>query len=176
MQSLLTSDHQLRSPAMVFPGNALKLISVAICLAGLVATATLPGARPESGNWLSGDFEHLNEIVHRPSHCNPFRMSFGSSTNRPDFERSFAPLDAPGSYQLSAKGLNLFLDKPSGKIVTNDNVNNKVAEGSTFNSTFTVLYGRVTYNFSGPEVPGVVSAAILLGTSAFPTATPLLMR
>ncbi|KAM5544408.1 hypothetical protein V8D89_002068 [Ganoderma adspersum] len=89
-------------------------------------------------------------------------MSFGSSTNRPDFERSFAPLDAPDSYELSAKGLSLFLDKPSGKMVTQDHVNNKVAEGSTFNSTFTVLYGRVTYNFSGPAVPGVVSAAILL--------------
>ena len=51
---------------MVVPGNALKLISVAICLAGLVATATLPGARPESGNWLSGDFEHLLELLGRP--------------------------------------------------------------------------------------------------------------
>ncbi|PIL25480.1 hypothetical protein GSI_13370 [Ganoderma sinense ZZ0214-1] len=89
-------------------------------------------------------------------------MSFGTSTNRLHFERSFAPLDAPDSFELSGKGLSLFLDKPSGKVVTEDHVNNKVAEGSTFNSTFTILYGRVTYNFSGPAVAGVVSAAILI--------------
>ncbi|KAI1785812.1 glycoside hydrolase [Ganoderma leucocontextum] len=89
-------------------------------------------------------------------------MSFGSSTNYPDFERSFAPLNAPDSYELSAKGLSLFLDKPGGKVVTKDHINSKLAEGSTFNSTFTVLYGKVTYNFSGPAVPGVITAAILI--------------
>nr|VWO96434.1 Carboxylic ester hydrolase (EC [Ganoderma boninense] len=147
---------------MVAPGHVLKLISAVISVAGPVSTATLSGAISEPRNWLSGDFEHLNEVVHRPSHCEPFRMSFGPSTNRQDFERSFAPLDAPNSYELSARGLSLCLDKPSGEVVTKDHVNSKVAEGSTFNSTFTVLYGRVTYNFSGPAIPGVVSAAILL--------------
>ena len=163
---------------MVASGNALRLFgfSVIMSLADPVATAALLGARPSSGNWLSGDFEHLNEVVPHPSHCNPFRMSFGSLADYLDFERSFAPLDGPNSYELSAKGLSLFLDKPSGKVVTKDHVNNKVSEGSTFNSTFTVLYGKVTYNFSGPAVPGVVSAAILLGVFVLNARFPSLMR
>ncbi len=162
---------------MVAAQKVLELICVAVSMAGPVAAAGLLGARPDSGNGLSGDFEHSNELVHRPSHCKPFHMSFsGSSTNYPDFEKSFAPLDAPDSYELSANGLSLFLDKPSEKVVTKDHVNSKVAEGSTFNSTFTVLYGRVTYNFSGPAVPGVVAAAILIGVfglhAAFPSLIP----
>ncbi|TBU30083.1 glycoside hydrolase [Dichomitus squalens] len=98
----------------------------------------------------------------RPSHCDPFHMAFDSSTNYPDFERDFSPLDGPHSYQLGSGGLSLFLDKPDGRITTKDGTNNKVAEGSTLNSTFTVLYGKVTYTFSGPAVPGVVTAAILI--------------
>ena len=67
----------------------------------------------------------------------------------------------------------MFLDKPAGRITTKDGVNSQVAEGSTFNSTFTVLYGTVTYTFSGPAVPGVVTAAILIGLSPFMCTTAL---
>ena len=109
----------------------------------------------------------------RGSHCDPFHMTFDSSTNYPDFERDFAPLDGSSSYELGSGGLSLFLDRPSGRIATKDGVNSQVAEGSTFNSTFTVLYGKVTYTFSGPAVPGVVTAAILIGLSLFLCTTAL---
>ncbi|KAI0703930.1 glycoside hydrolase [Earliella scabrosa] len=89
-------------------------------------------------------------------------MNFDWSTSGPDFERNFAPLSPPDSYSLDADGLKLFLDKPAGRINTKGNVNDKVAEGATFNSTFTVRYGKVTYTMSGPAVPGVVTAAILI--------------
>ncbi|PIL25461.1 hypothetical protein GSI_13351 [Ganoderma sinense ZZ0214-1] len=72
-------------------------------------------------------------------------MSFATSTNRLNFKRSFALLDAPDSYAPSAKGLSLFLNKPSGKIVTQDHVNSK--------DHIQLLWACVA---------GVVSAAILI--------------
>ncbi|KAI0793621.1 glycoside hydrolase [Fomes fomentarius] len=89
-------------------------------------------------------------------------MEFGSSTSVPDFERDFDPLSPPSSYSLDADGLKLYLEKPASEVTTKGNVNSEVAEGATYNSTFTVRYAKVTYTFSAPAVPGVVSAAILI--------------
>ncbi|RDX47171.1 glycoside hydrolase [Lentinus brumalis] len=89
-------------------------------------------------------------------------MTFDSSTSASAFKRDFTPLSPPGSYSLDSDGLKLFLDKPDGKIARKGHTNTRVADGATFNSTFTVRYAKVTYAFSGPAVPGVVTAAILL--------------
>ncbi|KAI0742066.1 glycoside hydrolase [Daedaleopsis nitida] len=89
-------------------------------------------------------------------------MSFDTHTPTPEFERNFAPLSPPSSYSLGADGLNLYLDKPAGKVTTTGHMNDKVGDGSTFNSTFTVRYAKVTYTFSAPAVSGVVTAAILI--------------
>ena len=140
-------------------------------LGGLVDAAIM--SRTTSGSGLSGASSAVLAPRARGSHCDPFHMTFDSSTNYPDFERDFAPLDGSSSYELGSGGLSLFLDKPSGRITTKDGVNSQVAEGSTFNSTFTVLYGKVTYTFSGPAVPGVVTAAILIGLSPFMCTTAL---
>ncbi|KAI0709629.1 glycoside hydrolase [Cerioporus squamosus] len=91
-------------------------------------------------------------------------MAFDSSTSASAFERDFDPLSPPGSYSLDTDGLRLFLDKPDGKITRKGRTNSKVADGATFNSTFTVRYGKVTYTFSGPATPGVVTASILLAS------------
>ncbi|KAI0334623.1 concanavalin A-like lectin/glucanase [Cubamyces sp. BRFM 1775] len=93
--------------------------------------------------------------------CTPLRISLGSS-DPAAFHTSFVAISPPGSYELASDGLELFLDRPRGQIATKGNVNNKVAEGATINSTFTILHGRVTFTFSGPSVAGAVTAAILI--------------
>ncbi|KAJ2972406.1 hypothetical protein NUW54_g12274 [Trametes sanguinea] len=95
------------------------------------------------------------------SDCVPMSITLDSS-HAMDFDRSFIPVSPAGSYQLASNGLQLLLDRPQGKIVTKKNVNDKVAEGATLNSTFTILYGMVTFMLSGPATPGVVTAAILI--------------
>ena len=42
----------------------------------------------------------------------------------------------------------------------------RALDGVHINQRTTFRYGKVTYKFSGPAVPGVVSAAILIGTAA----------
>ncbi|KAH9926330.1 glycoside hydrolase [Epithele typhae] len=96
------------------------------------------------------------------SSCMPTSWFFSDSTPTHDFLGAWQPLDSPNSYAFGPDGLSLFLDKPGGKIATEGNTNSRVAEGSTFNSTFTIRYGKVTYVLSGPDVAGVVTAAILL--------------
>ncbi|KAI8974592.1 concanavalin A-like lectin/glucanase [Trametes punicea] len=97
----------------------------------------------------------------KASRCTPFSVSLDSS-KAADFHRSFTAISPPGSYELDSDGLHLFLDRPHGQVVTHGNVNDKVAEGATINSTFSLLYGTVTFTLAGPAVPGVVTAAILI--------------
>ncbi|CDO68170.1 hypothetical protein BN946_scf184938.g22 [Trametes cinnabarina] len=113
------------------------------------------GSRPG----LTGLGEHHARTV--SSACTPVSISLDSS-HAPEFKEHFVPVSPAGSYELGSNGLQLFLDRPQGKIATKQNVNDKVAEGATLNSTFTLLYGTVTFTFSGPATPGVVSAAILI--------------
>ncbi|KAI0819579.1 concanavalin A-like lectin/glucanase [Trametes gibbosa] len=95
------------------------------------------------------------------SQCEPYTVSLRRS-HAADFEKHFVPISSSESYELSSDALDLYLDRPRGRITTKGNVNDKVAEGATINSTSTFLYGKVTYTFSGPAVAGVVSAAILI--------------
>lgn len=62
--------------------------------------------------------------------------------------------------------MQLYLDKPPGTVHMKDGVNDVVAEGATVNSTFTLLYGKVTFEISAPAVPGVVTAAIMISDDA----------
>ncbi|OSD00131.1 glycoside hydrolase family 16 protein [Trametes coccinea BRFM310] len=126
----------------------------------LLARATTVGSvgSPDRSGSL-GLKEHYARSV--ASDCVPLSITLDSS-HATDFYRSFVPVSPAGSYQLASDGLQLFLDRPQGKIVTKQNVNDKVAEGATLNSTFTLLYGTVTFTFSGPATPGVVTAAILI--------------
>ncbi len=72
------------------------------------------------------------------SQCTPLSISFDSA-RAADVDRSFVAISPPGSYELDSDGLQLFLDKPHGSVTTKGNVNNKLAEGATINSTFTLL-------------------------------------
>lgn len=57
----------------------------------------------------------------------------------------------------------MYLDRPDCKVTTKDKVNDVLGDGATINSTFSLLYGKVTIEMSAPSVAGVVSAAILIG-------------
>ncbi|KAJ8454800.1 hypothetical protein ONZ51_g12818 [Trametes cubensis] len=112
-----------------------------------------------------GGFRTSDDTAHKArgtaSQCTPFSIAL-SSSDTAAFDTSFVAISPSGSYGLVQDGLELFLDRPRGQITTKGNVNNKVAEGATINSTFTLLHGRVTFTFSGPSVAGVVAAAILI--------------
>lgn len=113
----------------------LKTFLILVSLAGPALTAALSGSR--LSRFRAVGYDSHGEP---PIHCDPLYMEFGSSTSVPDFERDFDPLSPPSSYSLDADGLKLYLEKPAGEVTTKGNVNSEVAEGATFNSTFTVRY------------------------------------
>ncbi|OCH84696.1 glycoside hydrolase [Obba rivulosa] len=109
---------------------------------------------------------HHRELVSRStSDCQELSSVFATGDISTTSDTSFVAISPVGSYSTGPGGLELFLERPSGKITTKDGVNDKVATGATVNSTFTILYGRVTFYVSGPLVPGIVTAAILVGDS-----------
>jgi len=75
---------------------------------------------------------------------------------------SFVAISPIGSYQTTYAGLELYLTKPDGKITTTKGVNDKIAPGATINSTFTLLYGKVTFEVAAPTVAGIITAVILM--------------
>lgn len=123
--------------------------------------------------------------------CEPFHSTFPPSSISDYNSHSYSPFVAispPGSYKTGDQGLELFLDKPKGVIRTKDGVNDKLADGATVNSTFTIMliflpfisavtnltnggavyrYGKVVFEVKAPVVPGVVTAVILIGKFPF---------
>ncbi|KZP16624.1 glycoside hydrolase family 16 protein [Athelia psychrophila] len=98
--------------------------------------------------------------------CQPFHSTFPagsvSASRSLGDSSAFVAISPEGSYRAGSNGLELFMQKPEGGIVTRGGVNNKVADGATVNSTFTFLYGKVTYEVSSPLVAGAVTAVILI--------------
>lgn len=127
--SLAPSSRSLDFSATL--GN-MKLLTSVFCLglAGL-ATSRLPGA--------FDDLRLDSTLRPRRSQCEPFSINF-SGFQSSEFTRYFVPISPAGSYELGSDGLDLYLDRPHGKINTKGNVNDKVAEGATINSTATLLF------------------------------------
>ncbi|KAL0953714.1 hypothetical protein HGRIS_004906 [Hohenbuehelia grisea] len=101
------------------------------------------------------------------SKCSPFWTTFPASAvaNAGSGSNSRAPfvgITPPTSYKATGNGLQMFLDRPKWEVTTANGVNDFVGEGSTLNSTFTMLYGRVTWVLSTDAVPGVITAAIFI--------------
>ncbi|KAF8519666.1 glycoside hydrolase family 16 protein [Gautieria morchelliformis] len=100
--------------------------------------------------------------------CTPFSTSFspGSITSGKTSSAPTPPFIAitpSDSFTTTKDGLSMFLRKPPGDITRTDGVNSQLGEGTTINSTFTLLYGKVTFEVSFPTlVPGVVVAVILI--------------
>ncbi|KDQ50393.1 glycoside hydrolase family 16 protein [Jaapia argillacea MUCL 33604] len=99
----------------------------------------------------------LSYALPSPTSCHPFRTIF--TTSQSD---SFIAISPRNSYNMAGDGLHLYLDNPGGDVTRKGGVNNKVADGATFNSTFTFLYGKVTFDLYAPIYAGVVTAAILI--------------
>ncbi|KAI0825608.1 glycoside hydrolase [Irpex lacteus] len=98
------------------------------------------------------------------SQCTPFHSRFDQSdiSNSPYASTPFVGVSPQGSYSVGTSGLELYLEKPNHPVKTKDGVNDIVAEGATVNSTFTVQYGKISFEVAAPIVPGVVTAAIML--------------
>jgi hypothetical protein len=98
-----------------------------ICILSLILTCTLA--------------MHIT----RSSSCESFHSSFPASSvssrslsNRVP-NSPFVAISPEGSYRTGNDGLELFLQKPDGRIISKGGVNDKVADGATVNSTFTLL-------------------------------------
>ncbi|KAH9817345.1 family 16 glycoside hydrolase [Melampsora americana] len=63
-------------------------------------------------------------------------------------------------------GVELILQPPAGPVTTSKDgsTNDKLGDGATINSTFALLYGKVTFTLQASSVPGSVTAAVLIGT------------
>lgn len=76
----------------------------------------------------------------RQSSCQPFQTTFSTQdVSRSGSSAPFVGVSPEGSYVVTEQGLELYLDRPEGPIHTKDGVNDKVGEGATVNSTFTIL-------------------------------------
>ncbi|KAI0915250.1 hypothetical protein AcW1_007081 [Taiwanofungus camphoratus] len=96
------------------------------------------------------------------SQCQPFQCTFDPADVSTELNTPFTAISPQESYNFAQDGLQLILERPNGTITTKDGINDRLGDGATINSTFTVLYGKVTFTVSGPLVPGVVTAAILI--------------
>lgn len=72
------------------------------------------------------------------SQCQPFQSNLGPSSVSSDGSKDFVAISPSGSYSTSGNGLELYLKKPKGSITTKDRVNDKIGDGATINSTFTL--------------------------------------
>ncbi|TFL05289.1 glycosyl hydrolases family 16-domain-containing protein [Pterulicium gracile] len=92
--------------------------------------------------------------------CQPRKTTFSSSRS------GYTPIK-PSTISLSHQGIELHLARPEGKIsVLKDGTNDKQSVGATVNSTFSLWYGKVSFEISAPTVPGVITAAILISDSS----------
>ncbi|KZT43070.1 concanavalin A-like lectin/glucanase [Sistotremastrum suecicum HHB10207 ss-3] len=92
--------------------------------------------------------------------CRPSKTTFTSSTTLGPAE-AFVALSPSDTYELTDNGLELHLQRPEGTVTTSKGVNDKLGDGATVNSTFSFLYGKVTYEVEAPRVAGVITAIIL---------------
>lgn len=91
---------------------------------------------------LTSLFQIVSTNVIRGSNpgCQPFHTTFSSSDAVSRSTGTPFIADSPeGSYAVTGQGLELYLDRPQGKITRKGGVNNVVADGATVNSTFTFL-------------------------------------
>ncbi|KAJ6581445.1 glycoside hydrolase [Mycena capillaripes] len=96
------------------------------------------------------------------STCRPLDITFDESSS-PSFDSHFVPISPADSYSLTSNGLELYLYKPNGHVTTSAGVNDKMGNGATINSTFTLYTGKVTVQVASPTVAGVVVAWIWIG-------------
>ncbi|KAK0434626.1 glycoside hydrolase [Armillaria borealis] len=60
----------------------------------------------------------------------------------------------------------MYLLKPEGPVKRTGNVNNKIGQGATINSTELCVHGKLSFEVTVPTVSGVVTAIILIGSAS----------
>jgi len=98
------------------------------------------------------------------SQCTPMVENFQSSKLPPSWIELSSNSQA---YKMNpGGGVNLFLNPPAGSVSTSADgkTNDKLGDGSTLNSTYSFLYGKVSYTVTASDVPGAVVALVLFGT------------
>ncbi|KAJ7668360.1 glycoside hydrolase family 16 protein [Mycena rosella] len=111
------------------------------------------------------NFCKASEHNPRTAQCQPLHIVFDQSAS-PSFNSHFTAISPEGSYALTDKGLEMNLYKPNGRVTTSAGVNDKIGDGATINSTFTLSAGKVTFQVSSPTVSGVIVAGILIGDTS----------
>ncbi|KAI9617587.1 hypothetical protein H4Q26_012885 [Puccinia striiformis f. sp. tritici PST-130] len=68
---------------------------------------------------------------------------------------------------IAGGGVNLALNPPKGPVSlsADKKTNDKLGDGSTLNSTYSFLYGKVSLTVAASDVPGAVVALVLFGTT-----------
>ncbi|MBW0465999.1 hypothetical protein O181_005714 [Austropuccinia psidii MF-1] len=136
-----------------------------------------PGLQKSPRNWRKFQARALNR-QQAPLPKTPKGSSSSKSICQPRLDRFTTPVSAAGSswralstrrdsYQMTpGGGAELILNPPQGvvKVSADGKVNDKLGDGSTFNSTFSLLYGKVTVTMTAAPVPGAVTALVLMGT------------
>ncbi|KAJ7091321.1 glycoside hydrolase family 16 protein [Mycena belliarum] len=110
---------------------------------------------------LCGASEHSSRADAR---CQPLQARFSDAPS--SFNSYFTPISPEGSYSVTDAGLEMYLFKPDGRVTKSAGANDRLGNGATINSTFTLSAGKVTIQMSAPTVAGVITAAILIGDSS----------
>lgn len=78
----------------------------------------------------------------RQSFSSTFPTGSVSPAHSSDGSSPFIAISPEGSYRVSNRCLELFMQKPRGEIASKGGVNNLVVDGATVNSTFCFLYAK----------------------------------
>ncbi|KAJ7449671.1 concanavalin A-like lectin/glucanase domain-containing protein [Mycena latifolia] len=109
------------------------------------------------------NFCNAAEHSPRDTRCQPLNMMFSDKSASPSFNSRFTPISPERSYALTDKGLEMYLYKPNGPVTASAGVNDKLGDGATINSSFTLSAGKVTFQMAAPTIAGVIVAGILIG-------------
>ncbi|SJL03436.1 uncharacterized protein ARMOST_06791 [Armillaria ostoyae] len=100
--------------------------------------------------------------------CQPFHTTFPSgSVSNTGSDSLFRALSPPETYETGDDGLAMYLLKPEGPVKRTGNVNDKIGQGATINSTELCVHGKLSFEVTAPTISGVVTAIILIGSDSF---------
>lgn len=133
--------------------SALLLIVLCSGLSEVLSRTVTPKSRATAG------------LARSVSECTPMVEKFQSSR----LPASWIQLSTnPQAHKMiPGGGVNLALNPPVGPVLLSSDgkTNDKLGDGSTLNSTYSFLYGKVSLTVAASDVPGAVVALVLFGTT-----------
>lgn len=102
----------------------------------------------------------------KPVTCTPFTERFTAPVGKSGSQWASLSSRQDTIKMTPGGGVELVLQPPAGPVTTSKDgtTNDKLGDGSTINSTFALLYGKVSFTMQASSVPGTVTAAVLIGT------------